>query len=425
MKILFIIFVFFFFLEGINGQVENTGAKNENPAGSFFYDYLNFKSDETGQTRVDVYIQVPYTEVQFVKSETGFSGGYRVTVSVFDEDKEKLIVEKMWNEKIETENFDQTNSSKNFNLSRRSFNLIPGDYVFRTAVEDRDSRKTNVSESSFKVRDLSDDVSVSDVMMIASKSVVNGSNKILPNVSKNVMNQKEGIPLFYEIYSDTTIPIRIDYSILDDKKEVIFKKTDGREISKGNNQIFYTIIDSTISLGNYIISVSIKNIKNNNLAEVNKSFISRWIGFPVIVKNLEEAVEQLTYIASSEEIDYIENGETEEEKINRYLDFWKKKDPSPSTEENQVFNEYYRRVAYANANFSHYVDGWKTDRGMVFIILGAPNNVDRHPFDYNSKPYEVWEYYELNKQFVFVDQTGFGDYRLITPLYGDFYRYRY
>lgn len=425
MKILFIIFVFFFFLEGINGQVENTGAKNENPAGSFFYDYLNFKSDETGQTRVDVYIQVPYTEVQFVKSETGFSGGYRVTVSVFDEDKEKLIVEKMWNEKIETENFDQTNSSKNFNLSRRSFNLIPGDYVFRTAVEDRDSRKTNVSESSFKVRDLSDDVSVSDVMMIASKSVVNGSNKILPNVSKNVMNQKEGIPLFYEIYSDTTIPIKIDYSILDDKKEVIFKKTDGREISKGNNQIFYTIIDSTISLGNYIISVSIKNIKNNNLAEVNKSFISRWIGFPVIVKNLEEAVEQLTYIASSEEIDYIENGETEEEKINRYLDFWKKKDPSPSTEENQVFNEYYRRVAYANANFSHYVDGWKTDRGMVFIILGAPNNVDRHPFDYNSKPYEVWEYYELNKQFVFVDQTGFGDYRLITPLYGDFYRYRY
>lgn len=425
MKILFIIFVFFFFLEGINGQVENTGAKNENPAGSFFYDYLNFKSDETGQTRVDVYIQVPYTEVQFVKSETGFSGGYRVTVSVFDEDKEKLIVEKMWNEKIETENFDQTNSSKNFNLSRRSFNLIPGDYVFRTAVEDRDSRKTNVSESSFKVRDLSDDVSVSDVMMIASKSVVNGSNKILPNVSKNVMNQKEGIPLFYEIYSDTTIPIKIDYSILDDKKDVIFKKTDGREISKGNNQIFYTIIDSTISLGNYIISVSIKNIKNNNLAEVNKSFISRWIGFPVIVKNLEEAVEQLTYIASSEEIDYIENGETEEEKINRYLDFWKKKDPSPSTEENQVFNEYYRRVAYANANFSHYVDGWKTDRGMVFIILGAPNNVDRHPFDYNSKPYEVWEYYELNKQFVFVDQTGFGDYRLITPLYGDFYRYRY
>ena len=34
------------------------------------------------------------------------------------------------------------------------------------------------------------------------------------------------------------------------------------------------------------------------------------------------------------------------------------------------------------------------------------------------------EYYELNKRFVFLDDTGFGDYRLITPLYGDDYRYR-
>ncbi len=61
---------------------------------------------------------------------------------------------------------------------------------------------------------------------------------------------------------------------------------------------------------------------------------------------------------------------------------------------------------------------------MVFIILGPPNNVDRHPFEYDSKPYEVWEYYNLSKNFVFVDETGFGDYRLVTPMYGDFYRYR-
>jgi len=61
---------------------------------------------------------------------------------------------------------------------------------------------------------------------------------------------------------------------------------------------------------------------------------------------------------------------------------------------------------------------------MVFIILGTPNNVDRHPFDLESKPYEVWQYYELNRSYVFVDETGFGDYRLVTPLYGDDFRYR-
>jgi len=53
----------------------------------------------------------------------------------------------------------------------------------------------------------------------------------------------------------------------------------------------------------------------------------------------------------------------------------------------------------------------------VFIVLGSPNNVDRHPFDYDSKPYEVWSYYEFNRQVVFVDETGFGDYKLLTPIW--------
>jgi GWxTD domain-containing protein len=133
---------------------------------------------------------------------------------------------------------------------------------------------------------------------------------------------------------------------------------------------------------------------------------------------------ETTYIASGGEVDEIKEAKTQEEKLKNFLEFWKTKDPTPQTEDNPVFDEYYRRVEYANQNFSHYIEGWRTDRGMVFIILGSPNNVDRHPFEYDSKPYEVWEYYQLNKYFVFVDETGFGDYRLSTPLYGDFYRYR-
>ena len=100
------------------------------------------------------------------------------------------------------------------------------------------------------------------------------------------------------------------------------------------------------------------------------------------------------------------------------------KDPSPNNDENEIFDEYFRRIAFANENFSNYIEGWRSDRGMVYTILGAPNNIDRHPFEYDSKPYEVWEYYDLNRSFVFLDQTGFGDYRLVTPLTGDLYRYQ-
>lgn len=55
--------------------------------------------------------------------------------------------------------------------------------------------------------------------------------------------------------------------------------------------------------------------------------------------------------------------------------------------------------------------------GMVFILLGSPNNVERHPFDIDSKPYEVWSYYDYNRQVVFLDETGFGDYKLLSNIY--------
>jgi GWxTD domain-containing protein len=170
--------------------------------------------------------------------------------------------------------------------------------------------------------------------------------------------------------------------------------------------------------------VVILDSSRNKVAVVDKSFISRWVGIPAAIQDLNKAVDQLVYIATPTDMSFIEDSENQDEKIERYLDFWKKKDPTPNTDENELFNEYYRRISYANENFSHYIEGWRSDRGMVFIILGSPNNVDRHPFDLESKPYEVWQYYELNRSFVFVDETGFGDYRLVTPLYGDDFRFR-
>ena len=130
------------------------------------------------------------------------------------------------------------------------------------------------------------------------------------------------------------------------------------------------------------------------------------------------AIRQLKYISKDDEYKNLtERNITEEEKLKRFNDFWKKRDPNQDTEVNEYFEEYYYRVEYANKHFAHYSDGWRTDMGMVFIIFGMPNNIERHPFEMNSKPYEIWTYYEFNRQLVFVDETGFGDYRLVTPIW--------
>lgn len=143
------------------------------------------------------------------------------------------------------------------------------------------------------------------------------------------------------------------------------------------------------------------------------------------ITDLDLAINQMVYIASSDQLDSLKEAPSKPEKEKRFLQFWKNIDPSPKTARNEVMNEYYNRVKIATDKFTNsYMEGWKTDMGMVFIIYGNPSSIERHPFDENSKPYEVWEYFDINKQFIFVDYTGFGDYRLITPIWDKRFKIR-
>jgi GWxTD domain-containing protein len=403
-------------------QVE-TSTPQQNKQPGYFQDFLNYISDEPGMTRVDVFIQVPYSEIQFVLSGNRFIANYSISVSVFTENKQKLIVEKIWSEKLEAREFEQTTSRNNFNLSLRSFVLSPGRYFVRTAVEDKESSRKFTSENIFIVRDMNPAFSLSDILMLVRNPGTESNKKILPNISRNISVSTSGIPVYLEFYSDRQRNLTVEYSILDEEKKVISQTFETQNIDTGINKIFYSFKDTSLSLGSYSMYVSIKNEGGEKL-NVNKSFTSRWAGIPHNIQDLDKAIQQMVYIATEDELDFIKEAGNKDDKVKRYLEFWKKKDPVPESEDNELFNEYYRRIEYANKNFSHYSEGWRTDRGMVFVILGTPNNVDRHPFDYNSKPYEIWEYYNLNRSFIFVDETGFGDYKLITPLYGDNYRFR-
>jgi GWxTD domain-containing protein len=391
----------------------------------YYQDFLNFRSSKPGMTRLDVFIQVPYNEIQFVKKADLFESKYTATVSIFAEDKEKLIEEKSWDEKIDVKDFPHTTSSSNFNISIKSFDMLPGKYFIRTSIEDKDSRKSFVSSNIFTIRDLNTFPNISDLMFIAKQTMVAGSSKILPNVTRDISVQKDGIPLFFELYANSPGKIILEFYVSDKEKKIVFADTMARNVDSGKTQIFHSVKVNSLGLGTYLIGVSLKDTNNKVIASTIKSFASRWVGVPSVINDLDKAIAQLVYIASPSEKSYIESAPAKEEKIKRYLEFWKKKNPNPAEEDNRVFDEYYRRINYANENFSHYTEGWRSDMGMVYITLGPPNNIDRHPFDYDAKPYEIWEYYEMNQQFVFMDENGFGDYRLITPMYGDMFRYRY
>jgi GWxTD domain-containing protein len=265
-------------------------------------------------------------------------------------------------------------------------------------------------------------------MLVAKKTIVDGNTKLIPNVSRNILTDRDDLSTFFEVYADTTRSLIVDYLILDENKIEIKKITKQIDVNKGSNQVFNSIDSLSLNLGSYFLKVTLRDSSGKDFDYALKSFVSRWYGVPNSITDLDKAVDEMIYIANPEDVTYINAAEDRLEKAKRFVAFWGKFDSNPSDQYNPVFNLYYSRVAMANANFTTYsLEGWRSDRGMVFIILGAPDNIERHPFEYYAKPYEIWQYYNLNKSFIFTDNTGFGDYRLSpeTPLYGDLYRFRY
>ena len=426
MKKYIIIFALVILQTVVHSQVEHytstAGTKVK-----YYQDYLSFLETD-GKTKLDVFIKVPYSSVQFIKTGQGFEAGYSVTVSIFDVEEDRLITEKIWNEKIVALSFEQTVRETNFNLSHRSFELNSGTYKINTMLTDKDSRAEFTSENILNIKDFSKQPVLSDLMLVGKRTVVEGNSKIIPNVSRDLITEKEGIPLFFELYADSLTEYTLKYTVTNQDEEIFYSNSEKRKIEKGSNQIFYTIDSLSLNIGKFIVKVEVKNSSGETLSSSIKSFVSRWEGVPSTITDLDKAVDQLIYIANPDEIDYIEGSETRNEKTKRFVEFWKKRDSNPADEYNAIFNEYFNRVAFANENFTSYsIEGWRSDRGMVLIILGLPDNIDRHPFEYYSKPYEVWQYYDLNRSFIFIDNSGFGDYRLSpdTPLYGDLYRFRY
>jgi GWxTD domain-containing protein len=58
-----------------------------------------------------------------------------------------------------------------------------------------------------------------------------------------------------------------------------------------------------------------------------------------------------------------------------------------------LMRNYFRRVELANRYFTSYKEGWKTDRGMVYIVFGKPDQVyrfsDREVWNYDNSQFEI------------------------------------
>jgi GWxTD domain-containing protein len=139
---------------------------------------------------------------------------------------------------------------------------------------------------------------------------------------------------------------------------------------------------------------------------------------------LDRWVEQyVKWIISREERERFETLRDPVEKLAFIESFWRRRDPTPETPENEMREEHARRFAYAVQNFGAGTPGWATDRGKIYILLGAPSTIDRSPAGRTAfeRPSEVWTYNNspnprlpASMDVAFVDFTATGRYEIVS-----------
>jgi GWxTD domain-containing protein len=390
----------------------------------FYFDALSFATQQQDTSRLDVYIELPYELLSFTKDGDVFRANLEVTMDISDS-LGNLLNEQLWTEKIEAKNYDESVSGHLGKLCQKSFLLSPG--VYKTAVQVRDAETKNsrhINRTVIVRKFAPGALRISDLLLVNRLERRPERTVVVPNISGNIGTKRDSFYIFFEAYrSGIAESAKFLLTVHTVKGEIVQRDSLLRSLGNGGNACFMKVDCSKLSAGGYIAEVQGWSVDTSSglvirpgTAIASHMFTIRWKGLPPTVTDLDLAIDELQYIADKDVIQAMKQ-ETPEKRRQMFLDFWKKRDPTPNTETNELMEEYYQRVDYANKTFSHYADGWKTDRGMVYIIFGVPSNVERHPFDMDSKPYEVWTYYEHNRQFVFVDATGFGDYRLQNPIW--------
>lgn len=104
--------------------------------------------------------------------------------------------------------------------------------------------------------------------------------------------------------------------------------------------------------------------------------------------------------------------------------FWRATDPNPLTPQNESLELYFRRVQEANVRFREAGEpGWLTERGEVFIGLGEPDEIFDSSSDLQGSARIIrWTYLGERLLLDFVDDTGFGRFRLTPTSRAEFQR---
>jgi len=406
----------------------------------FTFDVVSVQQEPAtnDSVRVDIYIAVPYQAVSFLSAGDKYVADYGTIIQITDPALNKLLLDKYQAKSI-IEPVSEREARQEMNVQRAdasqySFTLLQNKkYEIRISIQDLSTHKGSDTTIEYTTKRIAkDSVGLSDILLYRSRR----GAQVMPLINSDItkLNQDES-GLFLELYNGAA---SVPYGVVTRMSAAERFSDESYQVGsvavatgQKREPLLLPLIPHDLWVGDYNLQVFLlpdvrdtalhdeEQLRKRALAISEKTVTSNSSSGGVltaVLRDPDEAIDQLELIASIGELDSLREAQNPRQKRAAVLEFWRKRNLGI---EHQYANStpmevFYKRVEFANQNFQGTSKGWRTDRGRVYIQLGKPTLMDRHPYSVDEKPYEEWEYYDLRVRYYFVDQYLFGDYRLTS-----------
>lgn len=323
----------------------------------------------------------------------------------------------------------------------------PGNYTATLLITEKETGRSGKAKISFTAPHFLEDSFALSSIELASEVTKDTSNSkftkngllLLPNAARTFGGPLPMLIYYFEIYNSFPLDLpgnyyTINFSILSTKGDTVRSFPQKKKEKQGETSVEVNAI-STAGLSDsvYVLNIQVrddltkkvlqKQVTFKNIPIYKDIIFTSAVAAKINAFNEEELklhIRQAKYILSKNEFNFIKQLDITAKK-NALIEFWDRLDPNPASSSNEFWDNYLNRIKLANARFtSGFTQGWNTDQGRILIKYGVPDDIERNPVTSNSKPYQVWHYYrEKGFRFIFMDEQGFNNYRLIYSSHED------
>ncbi len=375
-------------------------------------------SDDSGKVYIDLTLEIKYSRLVFFREEESYRAGYRVYLQFYRSGEERMARGEVFSGEVEAGSYSETRSSKKaLNINRKIY-LPPGDYKVKTVVEIKGTRIKYSRQTAITLSE--SDIFISEPVFFISPPE---SEKDKPpageiRLSGGTSDMDRFIRRVSGVYTDPgswlrgAVTISSPSSMGGVEVSVRIRNMNDETIFYNRGR-FMTSSDRTVKInvdmnvddyepGGYTLAVNASDGREES--GFQEGFVILF-NLQALTGDFENTIDLISLVASDEELDIL----TEAPPSGR-LEAWKKFwQEGPRNN----LDDFRDRIFYAEEHFSGSRPGWETDMGRVYIRNGKPDRTVTRWSRWGGERYNLWYYYSLGIMYVFVDNFGTGDFRLI------------